>query len=273
MRNIRVILVDDEPLAIKGLRLRLAEYDDVEIVAECRNGREAIQKIREEEPDLAFLDIQMPGLDGFAVIRSLIGHHMPLTVFVTAFDEYALKAFEAHAVDYLLKPVDDERLAEAVRQVRMILDQQSAIEQNARLVHLIENMDDPPEVILSAILDNPEPATSAQYDKKYDRQLHIKDRGTITRVDIDSIDYVEAAGDYMCIHTPDKTHILRATMKTMEKKLDPAKFQRVHRSAIVNFDKVKELHPHSNGEYFLRLEGGGEIKVSRTYKDIVGRFL
>lgn len=269
MRKIRVILVDDEPLALKGLRLRLAEYDDVEIVAECRNGREAIQRIKEEKPDLALLDIQMPGLNGFAVIRSLIGQHMPLTIFVTAYDEYALKAFEAHAVDYLLKPVDDTRLAEALEQVRLIMDQQSAIEQNARLVKLIENMDDPPEVILSAILDNPEPSGG----KEYDKQLHIKDRGTITRVDINNVDYVEAAGDYMCVHTPGKTHILRATMKTMEKKLDPAKFQRVHRSAIVNLDKVRELHPHANGEYFLRLEGGGEIKVSRTYKDVVGRFL
>ncbi len=269
MRMIRTILVDDEPLAIKGLRLRLAEYDDVEIVGECRNGREAIVRIKEEKPDLVLLDIQMPGLNGFAVIRSLIGHHMPLTVFVTAYDEYALRAFEAHAVDYLLKPVDDARLAEAIQQVRVILDQRSAIEQNARLVSLIENMDDPPETVLSAILDNPAPAAGRQYD----RQLHIKDRGTITRVDINDVDYVEAAGDYMCIHTPGKVHILRATMKTMEKKLDPAKFQRVHRSAIVNLDKVKQLHPHANGEYFLILEGGGEIKVSRTYKDVVGRFL
>lgn len=269
MRMIRTILVDDEPLAIKGLLLRLEDYDDIEIVGECRNGREAILRIKEEKPDLILLDIQMPGLDGFAVIRSLIGHHMPLTVFVTAFDEYALKAFQAHAVDYLLKPVDETLLAQAIQQVRLIMDQRSTIEQHARLVQLIENMDDPPETILSAILDNPAPATGKQYDK----QLHIKDRGTITRVDIDSIDYVEAAGDYMCIHTPEKVHILRATMKTMEAKLDPARFQRVHRSAIVNLDKVKELHPHANGEYFLILEGGGEIKVSRTYKDVVGRFL
>ncbi|MCH8862425.1 MAG: LytTR family transcriptional regulator [Proteobacteria bacterium] len=132
-----------------------------------------------------------------------------------------------------------------------------------------EHEDDPPETVLSAILDNPAPVAG----REYDRQLHIKDRGTITRVDISDVDYVEAAGDYMCIHTPGKTHILRATMKAMEKKLDPAKFQRVHRSAIVNLDKVKELHPHANGEYFLILEGGGEIKVSRTYKDVVGRFL
>lgn len=269
MRSITTIIVDDEPLAIKGLQHRLQNFKDIEIVKECRNGREAVNAIREEKPDLVFLDIQMPGLDGFAVVRSLIGSDMPLVIFCTAFDQYALDAFQSHALDYLLKPVDEDRLKEAIQKVRVSLQQRSAIEQNAKIVKLIENMENPPEVILSAILADETPIKENQYEQ----QIHIKDRGYITRVSINDIEFIDAAGDYMCIHTPAKTHILRATMKTMEKRLDPKYFQRVHRSAIVNLDKVKELHPHNNGEYFLILEGGGEIKVSRSYKNVIGRFL
>lgn len=272
-RKIRTILVDDEPLANRGLRLRLEEFDNVEIVRECRNGREAIQAIKEEKPDLMFLDIQMPGLDGFAVVRALIGSYMPLVVFVTAYDQYALDAFEAHAVDYLLKPVEEERLKQALARVVDIMRQRAAIEQNARLVELIENLDDPPQVLLSAVLDEGDDAAPPP-GAAYDRQIHIKDRGYITRVNVADISHIDAAGDYMCIHAGDKTHILRATMKTLEKKLDPAIFQRVHRSTIVNLDRVKEVHPHANGEYVLMLDGiGTEIKVSRTYKNVIGRFL
>ncbi len=268
MAKIRSIIVDDEPLAIKGLTIRLEEYADIEIVAECSNGRQALAAIKEHKPDLMFLDIQMPGLDGFAVIQSLIGSYMPLVVFVTAFDQYALDAFKAHALDYLLKPVDEDRLAVAMNRVREQMGQRLAVEQHARLVDLIENMDDPPKVILSAMLDD-----TPHVQDQYDKQIHIKDRGYITRVDVCDIGFIDAAGDYMCIHTPEKTHILRATMKTMEKRLDPKKFQRVHRSTIVNLDLVKELHPHSNGEYFLILETGDELKVSRSYKDVIGRFV
>ncbi len=269
MAKIRTILVDDEPLALKGLRLRLEEIDDVEIIGDCRNGREAIQSIKQSKPDLVFLDIQMPGLDGFAVIKALIGTYMPLVIFVTAFDEYALKAFDTHALDYLLKPVDEERLAVSLSRVREHLLHHAAIEQNARLLGLIETMDDPPSDLLSAVLDADHPVRRGAYE----RQIHIKDRGHITRVEVYQINYIEAAGDYMCIHTDEKRHILRATMKIMEMRLDPAKFQRIHRSTIVNMDQVKEVHPHANGEYFLILEGGSELKVSRSYKDVIGRFL
>lgn len=270
MTSLRALLVDDEPLAIRGLKLRLDALDDIEVVGSCRNGREAIQKIKEEKPDLVFLDIQMPGLDGFAVVKALVGSYMPQIIFVTAFDQYALKAFETHAVDYLLKPVDEDRLQEAVEHARDNIRQREAVAQNARLVELLENLDDPPEILLSAILGESGPLPSGE---RYDRQINIKDRGFITRVETRNVDYVDAAGDYMCIHTGEKTHVLRATMKALEKKLDPAIFQRVHRSTIVNLDRVKEVHPHSNGEYFLVLAGGGEIKVSRSYKDVIGRFL
>ena len=270
MTKIKTILVDDEPLAIEGLKIRLEDFADVEVVASCPNGRKAIETIKRLKPDLVFLDIQMPGFDGFDVIRALVGDAMPLVVFVTAFDEYALKAFDAHALDYLLKPVDEAKLKRALQRVRKVMHQRSIVAQNARLVSLIEEMEDPPKAILSAILEK-EPAPRP--GGAYDQQLNIKDRGRITRVDCGEVEYIEAAGDYMCIHTPEKTHILRATMKDMTKRLDPGRFQRVHRSTIVNLEKVKELVSHSNGEYFLFLLGGGEVKVSRSYKNVIGRFL
>ena len=270
MSKIRTLLVDDEPLAVRGLTIRLEAFSDVEIVGTCSNGREAVKTIKEMKPDLVFLDIQMPGFDGFSVIRSLVGEaEIPLVVFVTAYDQYALEAFEAHALDYLLKPVEEERLAEAIVRVRDSITQRIAIEQNSRLVELLENMDTPPKEALTALLEQPHDMREARYDP----HLRIKDRGHITIVDISDVDYIDAAGDYMCIHVSEKTHILRETMKTMEKRLDPKIFQRVHRSTIVNLDKVKEVRPHSNGECFLTLSCGMELKVSRSYKDVVGRFL
>lgn len=248
--------------------MRLESHADIDIIASCPNGRQALAAIKEHKPDLVLLDIQMPGLDGFAVVRSLIGSYMPMIVFVTAFDEYALAAFESHALDYLLKPVEEERLGSALSKVREQLQSRMAIEQHAKLVGLIEGMKDPPESILSAILEE----ESAPQAEAFERYINIKDRGVITRVDVDDISYVDAAGDYMCIHTPNKTHILRATMKAMSKRLNPENFQRVHRSTIVNLDKVRELHPHTNGEYFLILENDEEVKVSRSYKEVIGRF-
>lgn len=270
MSKIRTVLVDDEPLAIEGLRVRLKEFDDVEIIGTCPNGRKAIEIIRKKKPDLVFLDIQMPGFDGFDVVRALVGDEMPLVVFVTAFDQYALKAFETHTLDYLLKPVEALKLKRAVQRARKAVFQKTVIAQNARLVELIEGMEDPPKVILSAILDK---ATPPRAGGAYERYINIKDRGRITRVEVTTIGHIEAAGDYMCIHTPEKTHILRATMKEMTLRLNPKIFQRVHRSAIVNLERVKELVSHANGEYFLFLEGGGEVKVSRSYKNVIGRFI
>ncbi len=270
MAPIRTLLIDDEPLAIRGLSIRLEAFDDVEVIGTCANGRDAVKKIKDEKPDLVFLDIQMPGFDGFSVMRSLVGEaEIPLVVFVTAYDQYALEAFEAHALDYLLKPVEEDRLKEALSRVRDALSQRTAIEQNARLLELLEGMENPPKEALTAILEKPVDLS----DDRYDPLLRIKDRGHISIVDIADVDYIDAAGDYMCIHVGDKTHILRETMKTMERRLDPRVFQRIHRSTIVNLDKVREVRPHSNGECFLYLLGGKELKVSRSYKDVVGRFL
>lgn len=269
MTPIRTLLVDDEPLALRGLKIRLEELGDIAVVGTCANGREAIKSVKELKPDLVFLDIQMPGIDGFAVVRALMGDtEMPLIVFVTAYDEYAVEAFEAHALDYLLKPVDEARLDEALFRVRDRLSERRAVEQNAKLLELIEGMDTPPKVALTAILDS-----SGGTEERYPKRLSIKDRGRITIVEVDSIDYIDAAGDYMCIHVSEATHILRETMKTMEKRLDPAKFQRIHRSTIVNLDRIAEVFPHANGECFLKLKSGGALKVSRSYKAVVSRFL
>ena len=269
---IKTLIVDDEPLAVRGLKIRLDEFEDIEIIGTCSNGREAVKAIKEQKPDLVFLDIQMPGFDGFSVLRSLVGEaEIPLVVFVTAFDQYALDAFKAHALDYLLKPVDEQLLAEAINKVREHMSHRTTVEQNSRLVNLIEGMDNPPKEALTAILETSEQGVASS--EIYDSQLRIKDRGHITIVSISEVEYIDAAGDYMCIHTGDKTHILRETMKVMEKRLDPKLFQRIHRSTIINLNKVKEVRPHSNGECYLLLENGQDLKVSRSYKDVVGRFL
>ncbi|MFZ5608018.1 MAG: LytR/AlgR family response regulator transcription factor [Pseudomonadota bacterium] len=264
--KIRAILVDDEPLALRGLSLRLEKYEDVDIIATCRNGREAIKRIKAERPDLVFLDIQMPGLGGFDVIEGLLGGHMPLFIFVTAYDEFALKAFRAHAIDYLLKPVDDDLLENAVDAARQRLAEREAAAQGAALVKMLKQMG------RASTLDPAALATAAP-KPRYETRINIKDRGRVTCLEVERIAWIDAAGDYLCIHADGETHILRETMKTMERRLDPAKFQRVHRSTIVNLDKVKELHPYTNGECFLVLEGGGEVKVSRSYRSVVNRFM
>ena len=191
--TIRTILVDDEPLATQGLMLRLEAHDDVEIVATASNGREAIRAIKTHKPDLVFLDIQMPGFDGFSVVQGLMEVEPPLFVFVTAFGDHALRAFEAQAIDYLMKPVDEDRLAATLDRVRPRLAEKRGAEEAERLK----------EVLVE----------------------HAP----------------EAAGDYMCIKTADNTLILRETMKDLEKRLDPRRFQRVHRSTIVNLDLVKQV--------------------------------
>jgi two-component system LytT family response regulator len=264
--TIRTILVDDEPLAIQGLRLRLEKHDDVEIVETCSNGREAIRAIKTDKPDLVFLDIQMPGFDGFSVIQGLMEVEPPLFVFVTAYTDHAIRAFEAQAVDYLMKPVEEDRLADTLDRVRQRLSEKRSAEEAGKLKEVLaEVAPEAAEQVASA----DEPPLSNRYEKL----INIKDRGQIFRVDVDSIEKIDAAGDYMCIYTGDNTLILRETMKDLEKRLDPRRFQRVHRSCIVNLDQVRQVKPHTNGECFLVLESGSQVKVSRSYRDVVARFV
>ncbi|HKT15493.1 MAG TPA: LytTR family DNA-binding domain-containing protein [Allosphingosinicella sp.] len=264
--SIRTILVDDEPLAIQGLQLRLEKHEDVEIVATCSNGREAIRAIKTHKPDLVFLDIQMPGFDGFSVIQGLMEVEPPLFVFVTAYSDHAIRAFEAQAVDYLMKPVEEERLADTLEKVRQRLAERRSVEEVGRLKEVLAEV--APDAVESS--DQPDEAHASS---RYEKLINIKDQGQIFRVDVDTIEKIDAAGDYMCIYTGNNTLILRETMKDLEKRLDPRRFQRVHRSTIVNLDLVRQVKPHTNGECFLVLDSGSQVKVSRSYRDVVARFV
>jgi two-component system LytT family response regulator len=264
---IRTIIVDDEPLAIQGLELRLQAFGDVEIIDRCANGREAIRAIKTLKPDLVFLDIQMPGFDGFSVVAGLADIEPPLFVFVTAFGQHALKAFEAQAVDYLMKPVEEDRLAATIERVRQRLAERRGVEDSERLKEILT------EVAPDAMPDDLAGEADAPSANRYEKVLNIKDRGQIFRVDVGDIERIDAAGDYMCIYTADQTLILRETMKDLEKRLDPRKFQRIHRSTIVNLDNIKSVKPHTNGECFLVLGSNTQVKVSRSYREVVARFL
>lgn len=235
---LKVIVVDDEPLARKGMVIRLAEFPALNIVAECSNGHDAIEKIKQHQPDVVFLDVEMPGMDGFSVVKQLQAEQqsLPYIIFVTAYDHYALDAFDVNALDYVLKPVEPQRLKQAVDKLLLQHAPQEPLNSKGR----------------------------------YPDTISIKDSGEITRVPVADIDWVDAAGDYMCIHTNDgQTHILRRTMKELEQELDPALFIRVHRSAIVNVNTIAKLLMLANGEHQLMLTNGQSVKVSRSYKDRV----
>jgi two-component system, LytTR family, response regulator len=265
--SIRTIIVDDEPLAIQGLDIRLADYGDIEIVDRCRNGREAIKQIKTLKPDLVFLDIQMPGFDGFGVVQGLMDMaDIPLVVFCTAYDEHALRAFDAQAVDYLLKPVEAGRLSAAPKRVRERLSQHNAAQEVDRLRSVVK-------AVLPDQDNDTQAMAAAMNASSFEKIINVRDRGQIFRVDVDTIERIDAAGDYMCIHTAEQTLILRETMKDLEHRLDPKKFQRIHRSTIVNLDRVKEVKPHTNGECFLTLSSGAQVKVSRSYREVVARFV
>ncbi len=266
MTNIRALIIDDESLARKGLRLRLEQIDNVEIIGEAGDGRSALNAITELKPDLIFLDIQMPGLGGFDVVSNLQQDNMPLIIFVTAFDQYALEAFDVHAVDYLLKPIDEDRLKEAVKRAQDHLDQAGAVTDKQRLLELVISITGKSEKSVSQLLKDHSGI------KSYPDKLAIKDGGETTLVETKDIDWVDAAGDYMCIHENDHTHVMRITMKDLEEKLDPAKFQRVHRSTIVNLERVKKVCSHMNGEFYLQLHNNASVKMSRSYKDKVKHF-
>lgn len=262
---LRTIVVDDESLARRGLKVRLSQLDDVEVVAECRNGREALAAIGEQAPDLVFLDIQMPGLDGLGVVRELQSDDMPLIVFVTAYDHYAVNAFDLHAVDYVLKPVEDERLEQAVQRARALRQGRDATNDKARLLGLVRTMTGKDDAGIEALLEHPAQVEGAT--RRWPEKLTIRDGSETTLVPMDRIDWVDAAGDYMCVHAEGKTHVMRSTMKALESELDPARFARIHRSTIVNIARVTKVCSHINGEYFLSLDCGARLKMSRTYRE------
>jgi two-component system LytT family response regulator len=266
-RRIRTLIVDDEPLARRGLELRLAAHTDIEIVAQVGDGAAAARAVMQHAPDLMLLDVQMPGLDGFAALRAIPAVQLPLVVFVTAHDHYAVRAFHACAMDYLLKPVEQERLDHALFRVREALAGRDAMAHRGRLLALLGEVSGQPALRLEDALD----ASSAD-QLRGDAPLAIRDGQRIVRLPPAEICWIDAAGDYLCIHTERDTHILRATMRELEQRLDPRRFPRIHRSIIVNASRVTSLRPHLNGEYFLTLDTGQELKLSRSYRDRLALF-
>jgi two-component system LytT family response regulator len=265
--KIKALIVDDEPLARKGLAVRLSQFENVELLGECHNGLEAVSQIPILRPDLVFLDIQMPGLNGFQVINKLkeLNQPIPLIVFVTAYDTFAIKAFDIHALDYVLKPIDEKRLRAAIDKVSEVFRLHQEGDHKIKLAKLVADYTgDDCEDILRRLASG-----EALDGKRFPSILAIKDGSEVTRVAVDDIQWIDAAGDYMCVHASEGTHIMRRTMKELEEELDPRKFVRAHRSAIVNINYVNKMVSHISGEYHLVLNNGEELKVSRSHRDKV----
>ena len=265
MQKLRTIIVDDEPLALKLLRTVLSEIADVEIVAECSNGKQAVEAATELEPELIFLDIQMPSMNGFDVIKSLQTDIMPMVVFVTAYDQYAVDAFDLHAVDYVLKPLDSARIA---RSVERAID---------RLKNDVDRSFKSP--LIGAIEEISERASKEKTDETVNnlpdgmkRKLLVRDSGVVKVIPFDDIDWVDAAGDYMCVHAVGETHVIRSTLRDLMTKLDDNLFVRIHRSTIVNVERVVSVTPLQKGGSLLHLTQGESLKVSRNYRDSIRKF-
>ncbi|HEV8582911.1 MAG TPA: LytTR family DNA-binding domain-containing protein [Thermoanaerobaculia bacterium] len=254
-RQIRAVIADDEPLARRGIRQLLATHPDVAVVAEARNGRETVQALRALQPDLLFLDVQMPGLDGFAVLREHGAERMPVVIFVTAHDEFAVRAFEAHALDYLVKPVAETRFAEALERARGRLRSAEAVELARRLAALLAAHDG--ERAAPRIRQRVRVPTSA---------------GELV-LETEEIDWIEADDYYAAIHARGRRHLLREPLASLEQRLDGARFVRVHRSAIVNIDRVRELRSEPAGETVLVLRDGSRVPVSRRRREQVAGLL
>lgn len=264
--DLKAIIVDDEELARQGLAMRLADMEGVQVVAECGNARDAIKAISEHEPDVVFLDIQMPGKSGLEMISEIQGDIMPMVIFVTAYDDYAVEAFKVHAVDYLLKPVETERLKEALDIARQQKSHDSLHDEKEKLMGMVVSLTGKSPAAIGAMMEEGEELV------EHPDRLAIKDGSSITFVPVRDIDWIDAAGDYMCVHVKGETHIMRTTMKELEAKLDPSIFQRVHRSTIVNLERVEKVSSHINGEFHLTLNCGTSLKMSRSYKDKVKHF-
>ncbi len=251
--KLTTIIIDDEPLARRNLRVLLEQDPQIEIVDECRNGHEAIKAINTFSPDLIFLDIQMPEMDGFDVLARVGPEQIQAIIFVTAFDQYALKAFEVHALDYLLKPFDDERFRLALERAKSQIAAREIDELSQRLLALLE--------------DRKSERKASSEQQKYLTRLMIKSSNRMMLLKVDEIDFIEADGNYAKLHAARKTHLLREKMNDLEGRLDPAKFVRIHRSVIVNIERIKEMHPHFNGDYLVVLDDGRQLRLSRSRRE------
>lgn len=252
--SIRALVIDDEPLAREMIREMLEGDSEVEIIGECANGREAVDAICALSPDLIFLDIQMPELGGFEVLESLKSENIPYIIFATAYDQYAVRAFEVHALDYLLKPFDRERFEAAWKRAKSLIRDDRFNQRDQHILALLEELKAGP---------------------RYLERLVIKTEGRVFFLDIDDIHCIESEGNYVRVYNGKKTYLLRETISGLESQLDPKKFLRIHRSSIVRIDKIKELQPWFHGEYHVVLENGKQLTLSRNYRtnlqEAVGR--
>ena len=246
----RALVVDDEPLARRGVVLRLRKFRDVEVVGECGDGQSAVAQILERSPDVVFLDIQMPGMDGFEVLRALPRKSMPAVIFLTAYEQHVLRAFDVHALHYLLKPVDDSRFAAAISRARDLVDSSLKAEMAQRVMKLLDR-------------------TSDNYASRF--TVHTGSR--IQIVTAEEVEWIGSAGDYVELQVNGRSFLLRETMASLEQKLDPTKFLRIHRSRIVQAKGIVELRSIENREFIVKLSDGSEHRSSRTYADRLERWL
>ena len=246
MNKIRAMVVDDEAMARERVVSLLRQEQDIELIGECSDGQQAVNAINSQQPDLVFLDVQMPAVDGFRVIEQVGPEKMPAVVFVTAYDEYAVRAFEVHALDYLLKPFERERFQQTLQHARSHVERRRAGDLGKRLMALVQDI-------------KPEP-------QKLDR-LVVKSGGRVFFLRTEDIVWIEAAGNYVRLHLGEDSHLFRETMNGIEARLDPQRFVRIHRSRIVNSDRIKELQPWFNGEYVVVLQNGTRLMLSRGYRE------
>lgn len=259
MKTVRALIVDDEPVARRGLRRQLQTEPGVEIVGECADGREAVAAILKLKPDLVFLDVQMPLLNGFEVVESVGPAHLPSVVFVTAHDEHAIRAFEVNALDYLLKPFDRERLQKALQRAR------AYVGNDAETKRLEERLSD--------LLRGLEELKAVDGAKNYLERIVVKESGRVFFLGVSEIDWLCAHGNYLQIHAGGATHLLRETVDAIESKLDPREFLRLRRSTIVRIERIRELHPLFNGEYAVVLKDNTRLTSSRRYRRNLDRLL
>jgi two-component system LytT family response regulator len=260
MERIRTLIIDDEALARKRIKNLLKVDPDFDLIGECANGFEAVDAIKKHDPDLIFLDVQMPELDGFGVLSELNGDRHPIVIFVTAYDQYAIRAFGVHALDYLLKPFDDDRFEQALNWAKSQHHQSRKSELSESIVALLKDY---------RSKDKPGDITKSDGRNRHLDRVVIKTAGRVLFLKTADIDWIEAEGYYVRLHLGNKSHLLRETLARLEDQLDPSRFARIHRSAIINLDRMKELRPQSHGEYLVVLNDGTELKMSRSYRDLL----
>ena len=246
--RLTILLVDDEPLAREGLRILLAGDPEVAAIHEARNGREAVEAIGSLHPDLVFLDVQMPEMDGFAVVREIGADQMPAVVFVTAHNEHAIQAFEVNAIDYLLKPVSSARFATALARAKARLASSPVPDAGRQIVSLLETLASP---------------------RQYTKRLAVRSASSTILINLEDVDWIEAAENYVELHVGKSTHLMHVAMSTLERSLDPERFLRIHRSIIVNINRVRELQPAFHGEYLITLSTGARLQSGRAYHERV----